>query len=115
MPRQLSIEYPGATCHVMNRGNRREIIVRDDQYSKAFLERLEMACQRNRWQIHVFVLMREWLVKKAGSRAVSNHDYRVSPLGRDYAEADAEAWISRGCDALELDPATDLLFSTPVL
>jgi hypothetical protein len=54
---------------------------------------------------------REWLVKKAGIRVVSNHDYRVCPLGRDYAEAGAEAWISRGCDALGLDPATDTLRS----
>ena len=29
MPRALRIEYPGAIYHVMNRGDRRELIVRD--------------------------------------------------------------------------------------
>jgi REP element-mobilizing transposase RayT len=57
MPRQLRIEDPGATYHVMARGNRREIIFRDDRDSKAFLEPLEMACERAGWQIHAFVLM----------------------------------------------------------
>jgi len=31
MARQLRIEYPGAIYHVMNRGDRREPIIRDDQ------------------------------------------------------------------------------------
>jgi REP element-mobilizing transposase RayT len=30
MPRKLRLEYPGAIYHVMNRGNRREDIFRDD-------------------------------------------------------------------------------------
>ena len=30
MPRALRIEYPGAIYHVMNRGDRREPIFRDD-------------------------------------------------------------------------------------
>ena len=31
MPRKLRIEYPGAIYHVMNRGDRREPIFRDDE------------------------------------------------------------------------------------
>jgi REP element-mobilizing transposase RayT len=287
MPRQLRIQYPGATYHVMARGNRRENIFRDDKDSKAFIDRLNTAFQRTGWQIRAFVLMnnhyhlvlhtpeanlvdgmkwlqnaytryfnirhglwgrlfgdrykavlveeqcsfggksaagsdylrvlidyvhlnparakiirpaekqslvdypwssialayavasskrkpwmdvatglalaqcpdtvagrrryvqrlderslheqaqtagattaeiegqtlhstlrrgwywgseafREWLIEKAGRGAASNQDYRASQLGRDYAEADAEAWVSRGCDALGLDPDTDL-------
>jgi putative transposase len=32
MPRQLRIEYPGAVYHIMNRGDRREPIFKDDHY-----------------------------------------------------------------------------------
>ena len=32
MPRRLRIEYPGAVYHVMNRGDRREDIFKDDDY-----------------------------------------------------------------------------------
>jgi len=31
MARKLRVEYPGAIYHVMNRGDRREPIFRDDQ------------------------------------------------------------------------------------
>ncbi len=31
MPRKLRIQYPGAIYHVMNRGDRREAIFKDDQ------------------------------------------------------------------------------------
>jgi hypothetical protein len=30
MPRQARIQYPGAMCHVMSRGNRRQTIYLDD-------------------------------------------------------------------------------------
>jgi putative transposase len=57
MPRQHRIEYPGATYHVMARGNRRETIFRDDPDCRAFLDRLDKACDRTGWQIRAFVLM----------------------------------------------------------
>ena len=41
----------------MARGNRREIIFRDDKDSQAFLDRLGKACQRTGWEIRAFVLM----------------------------------------------------------
>jgi hypothetical protein len=37
MARKLRIEYPGAIYHVMNRGDHREIIFRDDEDYKRFL------------------------------------------------------------------------------
>jgi len=37
MPRQLRTEYPGAICHVMNLGNRREQIFYDDLDRKRFV------------------------------------------------------------------------------
>lgn len=57
MPRALRIQYPGATYHVMARGNRRESIFRDDRDSRAFIERLGIACRRTGWEIRAFVLM----------------------------------------------------------
>jgi hypothetical protein len=37
MPRQLRLEYPGAVYHVVNRGDRREEIFRDDPDRERFL------------------------------------------------------------------------------
>jgi putative transposase len=40
MARKLRVHYPGAIYHVMNRGNRREPIFKDDQDRQRFLEAL---------------------------------------------------------------------------
>jgi hypothetical protein len=40
MPRPLRIEFEGAICHVMKRGDRREPIFRDEIDRKRFLETL---------------------------------------------------------------------------
>jgi len=40
MPRRLRIEYPGAIYHVINRGDRREDIFRDDEDRTCFLATL---------------------------------------------------------------------------
>ena len=44
MARKLRVEYPGAIYHVMNRGDRREAIFKDDADRKRFLETLAEAC-----------------------------------------------------------------------
>ena len=46
MPRKLRIEYPGAIYHVINRGDRREDIFRDDADRTRFLETLGEACRK---------------------------------------------------------------------
>ena len=38
--RKLRLEYPGAMYHVMNRGDRREPVFRDDADRKQFVETL---------------------------------------------------------------------------
>jgi len=38
MGRKLRVEYPGAIYHVMNRGDRRELIFADDQDCRLFVE-----------------------------------------------------------------------------
>jgi REP element-mobilizing transposase RayT len=55
--RQLRIQYEGAIYHLMNRGDRREEIFRDDVDRKRFLEALEAVCQKTGWQVHAYCLM----------------------------------------------------------
>src|SRR6202142_1876287 len=57
MPRKLRVEYPGAIYHVMNRGDRREPIFKDDVDRKAFMQTLGEACAKTSWLIHAWCLM----------------------------------------------------------
>jgi REP-associated tyrosine transposase len=57
MPRALRIEYPGAIYHVMNRGDHREPIFRDDFDRRRFLSTLGEACGKTSWQVHAYCLM----------------------------------------------------------
>jgi hypothetical protein len=52
MARKLRVEYPGAIYHLMNRGDRREAIFRDDQDRKRFISTLGEACQKTGWEMH---------------------------------------------------------------
>jgi putative transposase len=58
MPRKLRMEYSEAIYHVMNRGNRRENIFRDEADRKRFLAVLGETCGKTQWQIHAYCLMR---------------------------------------------------------
>ncbi len=57
MPRAVRIEYPGAIYHVMNRGDRREPIFKDDVDRRCFLKTLGEACVKADWQVHAYCLM----------------------------------------------------------
>jgi len=57
MPRQLRIEYPGAIYHVLNRGDRREPIFKDDLDRQRFLLTLAQTCDKTGWLVHAFCLM----------------------------------------------------------
>src|SRR2546425_12668152 len=57
VPRKLRIQYPGAIYHVMNRGDQREEIARDDQDRERFLSTLGEACRKTEWQVHAYCLM----------------------------------------------------------
>ena len=57
MARKLRIQYPGAIYHVMNRGDRREPIFRDDLDHRRFLATLGEACAKTGWQVHAYCLM----------------------------------------------------------
>ena len=57
MARQLRVEYPGAVYHVLNRGDRREPIFRDEADRLRFLSTLGEACGNTGWQVHALCLM----------------------------------------------------------
>src|SRR6266550_5024038 len=57
MARPLRIEYPGAICHVLSRGDRREAIFRTEADRKLLLDLLAQTCRRTGWQIHAYCLM----------------------------------------------------------
>ena len=57
MPRPLRIEYAGARYHVMNRGDRREVIFADDLDRKQFIQTLGQSCGKTGWQVHAYCLM----------------------------------------------------------
>jgi REP element-mobilizing transposase RayT len=57
MARKLRVEYPGAIYHVMNRGDRREPIFRDDEDRQRFFSTLGEACGKTAWQVHALCLM----------------------------------------------------------
>src|SRR5216110_1082292 len=57
MARKLRVQYPGAIYHLMNRGDRREPIFKDDADRRRFLETLGEACARTSWQVHAYCLM----------------------------------------------------------
>ena len=44
MARKIRLEYAGAIYHVMNRGDRREAIFKDDKDRECFLETLGECC-----------------------------------------------------------------------
>ncbi len=57
MARKLRVEYAGAIYHVLNRGDRREEIFKDDLDRERFLETLGEVCLKTGWQVHALCLM----------------------------------------------------------
>ena len=57
MPRKLRVQYCGAIYHLMNRGDRREKIFKDDEDRHRFVKTLAEACEKTSWQVHAYCLM----------------------------------------------------------
>ena len=51
MARRLRVEYPSAIYHVMNPGDRREPISKDDGGRQRFVETLGEVCAKTGWQM----------------------------------------------------------------
>ena len=58
MARKLRVEYAGAIYHVMNRGDRRELIFIDDADRQRFVDTLGEVCAKTGWQVHAYVLIK---------------------------------------------------------
>jgi hypothetical protein len=57
MARKARFEFEGAFYHVLDRGDRREAIFKDDADRHCFLETLGEAFARTGWRVHAYVLM----------------------------------------------------------
>lgn len=57
MARKLRLEFPGAIYHVINRGNYRSWVFKEDDTKAAFERCLFDACERSGWVLHAFVVM----------------------------------------------------------
>src|SRR5438128_2017690 len=57
MARKLRVEYPGAIYHLMDRGDRREPIFRDEEDRERFLATFGEGCSKTSWQVHEYCLM----------------------------------------------------------
>jgi putative transposase len=57
MGRPLRLEFAGAIYHVTSRGDRQEVIFRNDGDRHAWLNILASVCARFRWNIHAFCQM----------------------------------------------------------
>src|SRR5882724_12060876 len=55
--RKLRVQYPGAIYHLINRGDQREPIFKDDADRARFLETLGQCCTKTEWQVHAWCLM----------------------------------------------------------
>jgi hypothetical protein len=55
--RPLRIEYPGATYHVMARGNQGRAIFADDRDRQRWVETLGEACDKTGWRLDTWVMM----------------------------------------------------------
>ena len=58
MARKLRLEYPGATYHVINRGNYRQNVFEKAGAAEAFERCLGETAERYKWVVHAYVIMR---------------------------------------------------------
>jgi putative transposase len=127
MARKLRIQYAGAIYHVMNRGDRREPIFKDNQDRERFLETLSQTCQKTLWQIHAYCLMNnhfhlvietpqpnlvvgmKWLLGTYTSR----HNRRHKEFGHLFSgrykslivDGSGNGYLKTVCDYVHLNPA----------
>jgi REP element-mobilizing transposase RayT len=86
MPRKARVEFPGAVYHLLDRGDRREAIVRDDLDRSLFLKTLGQVCGRTGWRVHALVVMTNHyhlLVETPEANLVSGMRWfkRLTPCG----------------------------------
>jgi REP element-mobilizing transposase RayT len=127
MARKLRMEYPGAIYHLMNRGDRREPIFKDDPDRGCFLETLGDACGKTGWQVHAFCLMpnhfhlvvetpqpnlvagMKWLLSTYTSRFNRRHKLFGHLFSGRYksliVKGSGNGYLTTVCDYVHLNPA----------
>jgi len=127
MARKLRIQYAGAIYHVMNRGDHREDIFRDDEDRQSFLSTLGQVCARTDWQIHAWCLMRnhfhlvietpkpnlvegmKWLLGTYTSRYNRRHKLCGHLFSGRYkslfVDGSGNGYLKTVCDYVHLNPA----------
>jgi REP element-mobilizing transposase RayT len=127
MARKLRLQYPGALYHVMNRGDRREPIFRDDHDRKLLLETLGESCEKTDWLVHAWCLMNnhfhlvvetpranlvagmKWLLGTYTSRFNRRHKYFGHLFSGRYkallVDGSGNGYLKTVCDYVHLNPA----------
>ena len=127
MARKLRVEYPGAIYHVMNRGDRRELIFKDDEDRHRFLTTLGEACAKAGWQVHALCLMgnhfhlvvetprgdlvagMKWFLGTYTSRFNRRHKYFGHLFSGRYkaliVDGSGNGYLRTVCDYVHLNPA----------
>jgi putative transposase len=127
MARKVRVQYPGAICHVMNRGDHQERVFRSAADKQRFLQTLGEACEKTVRQIHAWCLMsnhfhrviqtpganlvpgRKWLLGTYTMRFNRKHKlfghhfsgrYKALPV-----EASGNGYLKSACDYVHLNPA----------
>lgn len=134
MPRKLRLEYPGAIYHLMNRGDRREPIFKDDTDRRTFLELLGQCCLKTGWQVHALVLMSnhfhlvvetpqpnlvagmKWLLGVYTNRFNRRHRLFGHLFSGRYksliVDGSGDGYLKTVCDYVHLNPARAKLLKT---
>jgi len=127
MARKLRLEYAGAIYHVMNRGDRREPIFKDDEDRQRFLTTLGEACAKTGWQVHALCLMpnhfhlvvetprgnlvagMKWLLGTYTWRFNRRHRVSGHLFGGRYkaliVDGSGDGYLKTACDYVHLNPA----------
>ena len=127
MARKLRVEYEGALYHVMNRGDHREEIFREDHDRQLFLQTLGEACTKTDWQLHAWCLMpnhfhlvvqtpranlvsgMKWLLATNTSRFNRRHGLCGHLFSGRYkalfVDESASGYLKTVCDYVHLNPA----------
>ena len=127
MARKLRVQYPGAIYHVMNRGDRREPIFKDDADRQRFVETLGEACAKTGWQVDAYVLVpnhfhlvvetpqpnlvagMKWLLGTYTSRFNRRHELFGHLFSGRYksliVDGSSSGYLKSVCDYVHLNPA----------
>jgi REP element-mobilizing transposase RayT len=99
MVRKLRVEYPGAVYSMLNRGDRRVIIYRDDTDRQHFVDTLAEACEMTAWQVHALCLMSNHLHLVVGTPQPNLVAGRKWCLGRERFREELPEQIQEGMGA----------------